>query len=329
MMGRSALSLGRFGAVSVLLLVVLVSCSPHTDSDGTSPAGDGLKGTIRVSGAWALYPMMVTWGEEFTRVHPDVRIDVSAGGAGKGMADVLAGLVDIGMVSREIKQEETDRGAWYVPVVRDAVFPMMNSANPVSDTILNVTGMKREVFAALWAGDETMTWGDISGTTDTNDIQVYTRSDSCGAAETWAKYLGMTQEDLKGIGVYGDPGLAEAVKKDAYGIGYNNLNYAFDAKTGFPVEGLRIIPIDINENGMVDDDERLDTKDKAVGAVAAEIYPAPPARDLNLVCKERFSGPAKEFVRWILTDGQDYVDEVGYISLSESKIAGALEKVEK
>ena len=61
-----------------------------------------LQGTIRVSGAWALYPMMVNWGEEFRKIHPKVRVDISAGGAGKGVADALAGLVDIGMVSREI-----------------------------------------------------------------------------------------------------------------------------------------------------------------------------------------------------------------------------------
>jgi len=64
-----------------------------------------VEGTIRVSGAWALYPMMVKWAEEFKKIHPQVRIDVSAGGAGKGITDALTGLVDIGMVSRELRPE--------------------------------------------------------------------------------------------------------------------------------------------------------------------------------------------------------------------------------
>jgi len=64
-----------------------------------------LQGTIRVSGAWALYPMMVKWGEEYRKVHPKVRVDISAGGAGKGVVDALAGLVNVGMVSREITLE--------------------------------------------------------------------------------------------------------------------------------------------------------------------------------------------------------------------------------
>ena len=40
-----------------------------------------LKGTITLSGAWALYPMAVKWAEEFQKLHPKVRIDIGAGGA--------------------------------------------------------------------------------------------------------------------------------------------------------------------------------------------------------------------------------------------------------
>lgn len=53
---------------------------------------------IRISGAWALYPMMVKWGEEYKKIRSDMRIDISAGGAGKGVMDALSQLTDIGMV---------------------------------------------------------------------------------------------------------------------------------------------------------------------------------------------------------------------------------------
>jgi len=52
--------------------------------------------TIKISGAFALYPMMGTWADEYQRLHPDIKIDLSAGGAGKGMSDALMGIVDIG-----------------------------------------------------------------------------------------------------------------------------------------------------------------------------------------------------------------------------------------
>ena len=299
---------------------------------GTAIAADqkkaGISGTVRVSGAWALYPMMVTWAEEFRKVYPGVRIGVSAGGAGKGITDALTGMVDIGMVSREIRPEEQKPGSTFIPVVKDAVFPTINANNPVQKTVA-IKGIKKETFNDLWVLGKPMTWGELAGTTTKKAVQVYTRSDSCGAAETWAHYLGKKQEDLKGVGVYGDPGLAEAVKKDVFGVGYNNLNYAYDAKTGLPVSGIQIIPIDVNGNGKIDPKEDLGTKAKAIKAVTSGSYPSPPARDLYLISRNNFNGLSKTFVKWILADGQKYVDEVGYIKIAPKQLKESLKKLEK
>jgi len=295
-------------------------------------ATDGIQGTIRVSGAWALYPMMVKWGEEFRKAYPNIRVDISAGGAGKGVADALAGFVNIGMVSRDISPEEVKQGAVYVPVVKDAVFPMMNEANPILRNGLSQKGIKKQIFIDLWIKGRAMTWGEIaqtgSKTTDAKyKVNLYTRSDSCGAAETWAQYLGgKKQEDLQGIGVYGDPGLAEAVRKDPHGIGYNNLNYAYDFKSGLPPKGLRVVPVDLNENGKMDPEEDLKSKNRAIQAIASGIYPSPPARDLYLLTKENLKGLTKEFIWWILTDGQKYVEEAGYIKLTKTQVNLALKK---
>ena len=67
----------------------------------TEIKSDGsLEGTVTLSGAFALYPLANKWAEEFQKIHPDVRFNISAGGAGKGVADALSQAVDIGMVSR-------------------------------------------------------------------------------------------------------------------------------------------------------------------------------------------------------------------------------------
>ena len=317
----------RVVLVCICISMFLIPAAAESKNEATSRE---LQGTIRISGAWALYPMMVKWGEEFGKIHPNMRIDISAGGAGKGAADAIAGLVDIGMVSREVKPEEIKQGAFHIPVVKDAVFPTINDKNPVLTKGLMKKGINKKTFEDLWMHDKTLTWGEIIGVPSNKDrIQVYTRSDSCGAAETWAKYLSGKQEDLKGVGVYGDPGVAEAVKKDIRGIGYNNLNYAYDAKTGLPVKGLKVVPIDVNDNGKIDPAEDLSTKQKAISAVVSGKYPSPPARDLNLVSKGEFKGPVKEFVKWILTDGQKYVEEVGYIKLSPAQIKKAVDKIGK
>lgn len=165
--------------------------------------------------------------------------------------------------------------------------------------------------------------------TSDSSIHVYTRSDACGAGDTWAKYLGNhKQDDLKGTAVYGDPGLSEAVIKDALGIGYGNIGYAYDLRTGQQLAGLCVIPIDVNENGKIDDDENFYTeKATLVQAIAEGRYPSPPARDENLATKGKFSGISAEFVRWILNDGRKYVDEMGYVKLPQEKIEQQLSKL--
>jgi len=287
-----------------------------------------LQGTISISGAWALYPMVVKWSEEFQKLYPEVRFDISAGGAGKGIADALADMVDIGMVSREIHPAEIQKGAWFIPVTKDAVVPVINKNNPLLKE-LQKRGIKKADFMRIWLDETPPTWSELSSTKGNVQVHVYTRSDSCGAAETWALFLGKKQEDLLGIGVFGDPGLNEAVRKDALGIGFNNINYAFDATSLKPMSETVILPIDLNGDGRIDSSENFyDHRDAITKAIADDKYPSPPARDLYFVCKGQ---PKKQlvaaFMKWILMAGQKFVAEAGYIGLAAEKISQALTKI--
>ena len=311
-------------AIAIVIAMLIPACGSKT----TSSESSGMQGTLTISGAFALYPMMTRWAEEYQRVYPDVQFDISAGGAGKGMADALSGAVDIGMVSRDVTAEEEAQGAYWVAVTKDAVFPVVNAQNPVLADLMK-SGLSQEVFEGIFIAGEIKTWGQAIGRPEiTDEIHVYTRSDACGAAETWAKYLGGKQENLLGIGVFGDPGLLDAVIKDPLGIGYNNLNYAYDMTNGTAVAGAAILPIDVNGNAQIDSDEVLTTKDEAVKAVANGKYPSPPARVENLVTKGKPEGLAQAFIQWILTDGQQYLEEAGYIPLPPDQMDASLQKVQ-
>ena len=315
--------------VSIVLAIGLLctfGCAKHQEQ---IQEGKELEGTITLSGAWALYPMAVKWAEEFKKIHPKVRIDVAAGGAGKGMADALAQVVDIGMVSRDIYPAEIEKGAWWVSVTKDAVVPTVNENNPVLENLLT-HGVKKETFTGIWITGKVKNWGEVVSYETTSPIHVYTRSDACGAAKTWAKYLGGKQEDLLGIGVYGDPGLAEAVKKDVLGIGFNNINYAYDAQTKKQVQGIRVLPIDLDGNGSIDKNEEFYSyRDKIAEAIASGKYPSPPARDLHFVSQGKPTRKVvREFAKWVLSEGQKYVPESGYINLTQEKLQEDLRKFE-
>jgi phosphate transport system substrate-binding protein len=320
-------------SILIALSMLLAACGSSAEdskaaSAANAPAQDQLKGTISVSGAFALYPMMTVWADEFQKLHPDVQFDVQGGGAGKGMTDTIAGAVDIGMISRSIKPEEEAQDIFWVPVTKDAVFPIISDQNPVKDQIL-AKGISQDIFAKIFITGEIKTWGDVIGDPSVTDqINVYTRSDSAGAAEQWAKFSGgKAQDELKGIGINGEPAMVDTVLKDPMGIGYSNLNSIFDLNSGNMLPGIVVPPIDINTNGKADAEEIYKVKKDAFTAVANETYPSPPARFENLATKGKPTGLTLAFIEWILTDGQEYLEQAGYVPLTPEQQADSLNKL--
>lgn len=287
-------------------------------------------GQISISGAFALYPMVVKWADEYKKINPRVRFDISAGGAGKGISDALNGMVEIGMVSREIYPEEMKKGAFPIAVTKDAVVAVVNELNPSINEIMT-KGLKKDAGNNIWITGKYTTWVQAFGVKSASPLHIYTRSDACGAAEMWAKFFGKKQEDLLGVGVFGDPGLAQAVKRDPLGIGYNNIGYAYDATTKKLIKGLKVVPVDLNNNGKIDSDENFyDSMNDIIGAIASGKYPSPPARELYFVMKgnPKNNKVLTEFIRWVLSDGQKFVNEAGYIILPEERIKSEKTKLQ-
>jgi phosphate transport system substrate-binding protein len=284
-------------------------------------------GSLSISGAFALYPLAVKWADEYKKTHPGIRIDISAGGAGKGITDVLSSVTDIGLVSRDLTPEETKKGAFPIAVTKDAVVPTISASNPFLKE-LQTRGIKKEALNRIFITGDLRSWGQLGLKTNAA-VHVYTRSDAAGAAETWAGYFGKKQEDLQGVAVYGDPGLALAVKKDPSGIGFNNIVYVYDAQSKRPTNGVVPLPIDLNNNGRIDPEENVYTTiEDITNAIATGKFPSPPARDLYFVTRSSVKNPvAKAFITWVLTEGQKYVKEAGYINLSPEKINVGLNKL--
>lgn len=316
---------------SLLILAIVILGTAFLSCGNQPKRKEGeLSGAITISGAFALYPLVVKWAEEFKKENPGVRIDISAGGAGKGMTDALARVADLGMVSRDVYPSEIEKGAVEFAVAKDAVVPTISTENPLLSEIMR-KGLSREAARQLWVNGNFKTWEQLLGISGNTPVHVYTRSDACGAAETWADWMGVKQEDLGGTAVFGDPGLAMAVQKDKVAIGFNNLSYAYDEKSRKLNPGITIIPMDVNNDGIIDDSELFyETKDQMIAAIAEDRYPSPPARDLYLVSNGIPEKPEViAFLQYILTKGQEHNVPVGYIGLSQEKLDVGLKKLEQ
>jgi len=231
------------------------------------------------------------------------------------------------MFSRTVSAEEESKGAWKIAVAKDVVLPTINSSNPVYAE-LKMRGLTKDEFRKIYITGEITDWKQLGMKTG-GPIGLFTRSDACGAAEMWAKFMDGAQEDLKGVGVFGDPGIADAVKQDVKGVGFNNIIYAYNNQTGKIQDGIGIIPIDINENGKIDQNEDLYSDMKFLtAAIAQGEFPEPPARPLYFICKGKPENViVVAFLKFVLSTGQQWVEESGYVKLPAATIEAELNKL--
>ncbi len=320
----------RFSVIAVAILTLLINFNGIPAHTPILKSSSPKVISISFSGAFALYPLVQTWAAEYNKTHPDIRFDIQAGGAGKGLTDCLAGAVDVGMFSRELTDAEKAKGVWSVALCKDAVLPTINSRNPYLKQ-LQIRGVKKAEFASIFVDHSIATWDQLLGTKGSKRINVYTRADAAGAADSWAAFFGKKQENLKGVGVSGDPAVADAVRKDINGIGYDNTLFVFDPKSGKKLPSIEVVPIDVNGNGQIDANENFYGNLRIfLKAVNDGNFPSPPARNLYFLTKGK---PQKkevlDFFKWVLTSGQNFVNVAGYVPLPKGVLADQVKKLGK
>jgi len=307
--------------IFITLAILFYSCKSSTKEE---------KPPLSFSGAFALFPLAKKWAEEYSKIHPDVKFNIQAGGAGKGLTDALSGAVDVGMLSREITAEEKLKGIWSIALCKEAVLPTINDANPYID-LIKKKGLKKDQFKSIFIHQRPSTWDSLFNvsTNDVHKINVYTRKDAAGSAESWALWFGLKQADLKGTEFAGDSSLTDAVKNDTNAIAYSNSVFVFDNYSGEKYKGITIVPIDINGNGKIDKEENFyDDLSSFLEAVNTWKYPSPPARNLYFVTKDRPHDPRiLDFFKWVLSDGQKFLLDAGYVPLKPDLLLEEVKKV--
>jgi phosphate transport system substrate-binding protein len=304
---------------TLLCIAMFAGCGPHKTTETGIPLPHNT-GTIKITGAFALYPLTKLWISGFRKIHPETQFELTAVGTGLGFDEVLSGNADIAMISNEIPYE-ADKMLWNTPVARLAVVPVINSGNPYLTAILK-KGIRHDELAGIFSGNGPATWGEFFGNSKKDPIHIYIRADKAGASEIWMNYLFLDSSEVKGIRVNGEDNLIREVKKDPLAISYCNFVYAYDPYKKQILDGISVLPLDINRNGKIDEKENFyHDFTELQRAMWSGKFPHVLIRDLYFVTKGRpGTFEIVEFLKWVLTEGQKMIPDAGYIELHTSEI---------
>ncbi len=113
----------------------------------------GLSGKVTVAGSSSVTPVMEKLAEAYKAVNSDVTIEVQQSDSTTGVTSALEGVCDIGMASRDLKEEETSQGAQGQVIAMDGIAVIVNNENPIDD-------MSSDTVKSIYVGDTT-DWSDV------------------------------------------------------------------------------------------------------------------------------------------------------------------------
>jgi len=120
-------------------------------NDTENYTSSGASGKVVVAGSSSVTPVMEKIAESYQSVNPNVTVEIQQSDSTTGVTSVQDGLCDIGMASRELKEEET--GVTAVVIATDGIAVIVNNENPVDEL---TSEQVREIFTG-----EITSWSDV------------------------------------------------------------------------------------------------------------------------------------------------------------------------
>ncbi|WP_303774306.1 PstS family phosphate ABC transporter substrate-binding protein [Anaerolinea thermophila] len=281
----------------ILLILFLSSCAPRTAQGEAVPVAAST--SIQNKGSDTIVNLALRWAEAYQELHPDVRISVTGGGSGTGIAALIDGTVDIANASRSMKKEEIEaaRARGIEPVehviARDAIAVIVNPGNPVNQLTL-------EQISLIYQG-KINNWREVGGE-DRPIVRLSRETNSGTHVYFLEEVIRLGQKDNKALFsrdtllLPSSEGIITEVRDNPNAIGYDGLGYVTPevkvlavAKTA---DGPYVLP--------------------SVETVNSGAYPI--SRDLYMYT-QKGAGPAvQEYLNWLLSpEAQKIVLELGFV----------------
>ncbi|MEJ2012186.1 MAG: phosphate ABC transporter substrate-binding protein [Anaerolineales bacterium] len=281
------------------LAIVTAACRSPSQADAALGAGT----TIENKGSDTIVNLALAWAEAYQKVDPQVRISVTGGGSGTGIAALINGTVDIANASRKIKSEEEAQAEanGILPVefviARDAIAVIINLENPVNDLTL-------QQISDIYSG-KINNWQQVGGE-DRPIVRLSRETNSGTHVYFLENVLRLGQKDSHTLFstdtllLPSSEGITAEIRQNPNAIGYDGLGYVTDEVKVVAVArdaGSGYIP-------------------PSAETVNSGQYPI--ARDLYMYTAGEPQGEIKTYMEWIHSpEAQRIVKELGFVPLQE------------
>lgn len=284
-----------FFVLSVFLLL-LTSCGP---ADSAQAASVSSAKYIENKGSDTIVNLALAWAEKYQSEHSDIRISVTGGGSGTGIAALINGTVDIANASRKIKEEELaeakSNGVDPIEfvVARDAIAVIVNPENPVDQLTL-------QQISDIYSG-KIKNWKEVGG--EDRPIVRLSRETNSGThvyfLETVLRLGNKEDKTLFSMNTLLLPsseGIISEVRQNPNAIGYDGLGYV--------PKDLKTVAIAKETGGAFVLPSIATVNDKSYAI----------ARDLYMYTNGQPTGAVKDYLDWIVSpEAQAIVAQLGFV----------------
>lgn len=309
------------------LAASLLSNSDAIALDPSLPAYEtaaGISGQIKSVGSDTLNNEMLLWSKAFMELYPNVKVDVEGKGSSTAPPALLAGVSQLGPMSRPMSAQEADafEGKYGYKASRfrvavDALAVYVNKDNPIKClTLQQLNRIFSSTRTAAFGGD-IKTWGDVdlTGEWSKAPISLYGRNSLSGTYEFFkemALYGGDYKAEVKQQP--GSEAVIEGVASDRFGIGYSGI--------GYKTEGVRTVPLAPNSGAAC----------SATSAEAAYSAKYRLTRYLYIYLNKKPNQPLEslisEFVKFVVSkNGQTQTEIGGFYSITNDNREADLKRL--
>jgi phosphate transport system substrate-binding protein len=271
---------------------------------------------VRITGVRFAYPLVQQWIDDFNKAYPDVQVIIeSRGSTDPSQYEIL--------IEAYEHPDDFKKDREYAYVGRYAILPVTNSKSGIAKLYLD-KGLDKDLIVQLFFHD---IYADKEKQEEIKaPFTIYTRLQKAGAPITFANYFGYEQKDIQGKAIAGaDEHILKALLRDTTGVSYLPVSLIYDRSTKKSVEGISVLPVDLNGNGRVNDEEKfyndLHTVVQRLESTSQKDLNNVPIGYLHFsVDKKSASTDAVTFIKWVIENGQKNLSDFGYLKPEPEKL---------